>query len=99
MSKASQDPSRYYRTSVAMTLPRKAIFDTRLAALGLDTVGDLMTVFTNADGVVEALLPVVKRLKAQQPKISEAKRQKLAEQLKLLSAEELAALMQQAKQS
>lgn len=96
MSRASQDPNRYYRTGIAMTLPRKAIFDQRLAALGMKTVGDLMTLFTNAEGVVEALLPVVEQFKIQQPKISAAKREKLLEQLKLMSPDDVASLMTQA---
>ena len=98
MSKTSEDPTKYYRTGIAMTLPRKAIYDERLAALGMKTVGDLMTLFTNADGVVEALLPVVQRFKTQQPKISDAKRQKLLDQLKLLSPDDVATLMAQAKE-
>jgi len=98
MSKTSEDSTKYYRTGIAMTLPRKAIYDQRLAALGMKTVGELMTLFTNADGVVEALLPVVERFKAQQPKISDARRQKLLDQLKLLSPGEVAALMAQAKE-
>lgn len=55
----TQDPSKYFRTGVAITLANKAILEERLAAVGLKSVGDLVTAFVMADGIVDAVKPVV----------------------------------------
>jgi hypothetical protein len=64
MSKATQDPTKYWRTGVAITLARKESFDERIAKLGFKTLGDLAVFFCDAEGVVEALAPLAKKHKA-----------------------------------
>jgi hypothetical protein len=58
MSKTSEDPTRYYRTGIAIPIERKEILVDRLEQMGLKTIGDLATLFTTCDGVVEALKPI-----------------------------------------
>lgn len=55
----TQDPAKYWRTGVAITLANKAVLEERLAAVGLKSVGDLVTVFVMADGIVDALKPII----------------------------------------
>lgn len=59
MGKLSNSPDKYWRTGVAMSIERKPIFDKRLEEAGLETVGDLVSFFTFADGAVEAIKPLV----------------------------------------
>jgi hypothetical protein len=95
MSITSSDPNRYYRTGIAMPLPRKPAFDERLHALGFRTLGDLVTMFALTDGVVEALAPIAARFRQDQmaTKSLTGRRQDLLKQLKLLPARELQHLM------
>ena len=95
MSVASNDPGRYYRTSIAMPLPRKPVFDERLHALGFQTLGDLVTMFALTDGVVEALAPIAAKFRQDQmnTKSLTGRRQDLLRQLKALPADELQHLM------
>lgn len=91
----SQDPEKYYRTGIAIPIHRKVIFEERLAALGLKTVGDLTTMFIVANGVVEALLPIaqehVKNLKREFSKAG------AINELKKMSPKELERLLELAK--
>jgi hypothetical protein len=59
VGKLSNNPDAYFRAGVAIQKDRKPVFDERLAKLGLRTIGDLATFFITADGVVEALLPLL----------------------------------------
>jgi len=97
MSKTTQDPTKYYRTGVAIPLARKEVLDERLVALGLKTLGDLTTMFILAPGVVEALLPVARAFKEEQGRIETkaeiTRREKLLGQLKGLSPKEMAAIL------
>jgi hypothetical protein len=95
MSITSNDPGRYYRTSIAMPLPRKPVFDERLHALGFRTLGDLVTMFALTDGVVEALAPIAAKFRKDQmnSKSLTGRRQDLLRQLKSLPADELQHLM------
>lgn len=97
----TQDPAKYYRTGIAITLERKAIFEERLAALGLATVGDLVTMFILADGIVELLKPTAEKFKAdtETRKTNVKTKHGALQALKRMSPEELTALMELAKQS
>lgn len=95
MTITSNDPGKYYRASIAMALERKSSFDGRLRTLGLRTLGDLVTMFTLTNGVVEALEPIAEQFHLDQVKLKAqtGRRQGLLKQLKSLSADELQNLM------
>lgn len=96
MSKTTQDPSKYYRTGIALAVHRKPEFDKRLAELGMKTVGDLVLLFTLADGVVDALKPVAERYNAERNATRPAsgiKVKDVTQKLKGMSPEQLAKVM------
>ncbi len=97
MSKTSQDPTKYHRAGIAIPLARKAELDSRLAALGLKTVGELATLFILAPGVVEALKPIAQAFQAEQGRVENkttiARREKLLGSLKGLPPKEMAAIL------
>jgi len=95
MSKTSSDPEKYYRTGIAIPVARKAIFDARLAELGLKTVGDLTTLFITMPGVIEALGPIAEKFhehRKLQKDASPAQRE-VMEHMKKLSPQEINALL------
>ena len=98
MSAASMDPARYYRASIAIPLARKAVFDERMAQIGIKTVGDLVNMVSIGEGVVEALKPVAADyLKtAQIKKLSTPSRKKLMDQIKMLPVEVLERIYREA---
>lgn len=97
MSASSNDPSKYWRGGIAISIARKKIMDERLAELGMKTIGDLATFFIAAEGVIEALKPVVEKHRAA---TTPEERQKAAlKTLKTLPPEELERLMALAKQT
>ena len=101
MSKTTEDPTKYYRAGIALPLSRKPIFEERLAKLGFKTIGDLATMFIMAEGVVEALAPVVEKYRMTdgfQSGIRGGKTDTINE-LRKLSAPELARLLELSKQS
>ena len=89
MSKTSSDPTKYYRAGIAINLAKKAVFDERLAALGLRTIGDLTNLFVNADGIVEALLPIAKATQVD----SGAEKKAILAKMKAMTPEELLRIM------
>ena len=78
-----------------MPIERKPEFDRRLQALGLKTIGDLTTLFTLGNGVVEALKPVADQFLASKLKANEKAglRKKFERHLKTMTEEELQRLM------
>lgn len=101
MSSTTQDPTKYYRTGVAIPLHRKQIFDERLQKLGLRTIGDLATAFILAEGVVEALVPVFEKYRQTETYLQNVRGSKTdtLNELRKLSGTELARLLELAKQS
>ena len=96
MSKTSQDPTKYYRTGIALALHRKPEFDKRLNELGIKTVGDLVLMFTLGDGVVEALKPVAERYLAERNStrpVPGIKVKDVTQKLKGMNPEQLAKVM------
>lgn len=61
MSNTTSDPTKYWRTGVAISVANKKTFDERIGRLGMRTVGDLVSLFTLADDAVEALAPVAQK--------------------------------------
>lgn len=99
MSDTSNDPSKYWRGSVAIPTFRKEILDKRMAELGLKTLGELTTFFILGEGVVEALKPVMAKYEeSRRNAVPTAKAKELARQLQDFSPEELERLMALAKQ-
>jgi len=98
MSATSNDPEKYFRTGIAMPLDRKPVFYERLNALGLKTIGDLITMFTLTDGIVEALGPVAVQFRQDlaTAKADTGRRQDLLKKLKSMPVSELQNLMAKA---
>jgi len=97
MSKTSSDPNKYFRTGIAIPLPRKAVLNQRLAELGLKTVGDLVTMFITTPNVVEALKPIAENFldsKRVRKNMIPARRE-VIDHMKNLSSQELEALLQE----
>lgn len=59
MTESAKPTSRYRNFGIAMPHDRVPVFEARLQALGMKTLGDLATAFCLADGMVEALTPVI----------------------------------------
>ena len=99
MSKTTEDPTKYYRTGIAIKVDRRPILDQRLAALGLGTVGDLVTFFIGADGVVEALSPLLEKYNSENlaRKNGRVTKKVSLDALSRMSPEELANLLALAK--
>lgn len=98
----TQDPSKYWRTGVAITLSNKAIFEARLKSLNLKSMGDLVTAFILAPGMVDALQPVVEKyhsenIKAMSKGAAKAKTKEVANKLQGLTPEQLEKLLELAK--
>lgn len=91
MSASSNNPEKYYRTGIAIPVAKKAIFDERMALIGIKTVGELVSIILNADGVVEALKPVVEaHFKSLEAKMAVTPRRKsLLDQIKLMPTDAL----------
>lgn len=102
MSKTSQDPTKYYRAGIAIPLSRKPELQARLKALGLNTLGELASLFILMPGVVEALKPLADKFNTEQgqnSKAAQARKLALVAQLKLLSPEEIQAIVAQASET
>lgn len=98
MSSTTQDPNKYFRAGIAITLDRKEEFDRRLTELGLKGVGELALFFILQDGIVDALKPLAEQYHAAGGKKGAAgKVKEAAEKLKGLSSEELDRLIAMAK--
>ena len=83
MSKISDNPNQYYRAGVAIPITRKVILMERLRELNMHTIGDLVTTFAMAPGIVEAMKPIaVEYMTARQTKRAlGSKRQELLKRL------------------
>lgn len=96
--RTTQDPTKYWRPGVALTLANKVIFEQRLEQLGLQSAGDLLTAFVLADGIVEAMKPVIDRYQENGGKRAHRTKVKdVAGQLQGLSQEQLDKLLTLAK--
>lgn len=98
----TQDPAKYWRTGVAITLANKAILEERLAALELKSVGDLITAFILADGIVDAVKPAIANFQQNGGKraareTAKAKVKEVVGQLQGMSQEQLDKLIALAK--
>ena len=92
MGKLSNSADAYFRASVAIRIDRKAVFEERLAKLGMSTLGDLATFFILADGIVEALEPIMAAYQEKQRHTGKAlasTRKQAAEALKSMTPEQL----------
>lgn len=102
MSSTTQDPTKYYRTGVAVKLSDKPIFHKRLAMLGLATAGDLVSMLVHGpDSLIEAMKPGVAeyiQTRARKKATTVRAQAGLAKQLSSLSPEELVRLMALAKE-
>lgn len=98
MSDTTNDPTKYWRTGVAISVANKKTFDERISQLGLRTVGDLVSLFILADDAVEALAPVAQKFaerggKSQAKAENRTKIKEVASQLQTLSPQEIAKLL------
>lgn len=91
MSASSNDRDKYYRAGVAIPMARKAVFDERMAQIGIKTVGELVSIVSSAEGVVDALRPVAdayfKSIEAN--RMIAPKRKELLGQIKLMPTDVL----------
>jgi hypothetical protein len=101
MSKTTEDPTKYYRTGIAITLERKAIFEQRLKELGMKTVGDLVTMFILSECIVETLKPLMERYREDIANKKAVRKTKngMLDALKRMSPEELTALLDLSRQA
>lgn len=99
MGKESNNPEKYYRTGIALPMAQKPTLDARLGELGLKTTGELASMFVNADGIVEALKPIVEAWKASKSLTGKglaAERRRAIDQIKAMSPEQIAAVLRAA---
>jgi hypothetical protein len=103
MGKNSNDPDRYYRTGVAIQMEQKPEYLARMEKLGLKTAGELVNFFVNAEGMVEALLPMIapwrKARKLAGPSVAAVRRKEAMSAIKNLSPDELAELISAAQKA
>jgi hypothetical protein len=85
----------YYRTAVALRMERKPLLDERLAALGLNTIGDLTSMLISSDeSIIAVLKPYAETHMASKGKTNTGvSKKKLLDELKELSPAELAEIV------
>lgn len=101
MGTRTNDPNYYFRTSIAVPMELKEALKGRLEAAGLSSVQDLTNMLLHGDGIAELLKPLVPAYRAKYAKVGKMaqwKEKKAAlNQLKDLTPEQLAALVESAK--
>ena len=78
------NPERYYRAAIAIPIERKAMLMERLAALNMETIGDLVTTFIMTPGIVEAMQPLATKFMTgrREKKTAASERQKMIKLMK-----------------